>query len=76
MKTVVKSPESADYRRGLGVFLTETPPTDTPKHFFRPLSPAPPFSPPSGPTQWLFQEPPAESKFLGSHDEFWSGLIS
>jgi hypothetical protein len=25
-----------------------------------------PFSPPSGPTQWLFQGPPAESKFLAA----------
>jgi hypothetical protein len=32
VKTAVKSPESAVYRRGLGIFLTETPPTDTPRH--------------------------------------------
>ena len=25
-----------------------------------------PISPPSGPTQWLFQGPPAESKFLAA----------
>ena len=25
-----------------------------------------PISPPSGPTQWLFQKPPAESKFLAA----------
>jgi hypothetical protein len=45
MKTAVKSPESADYRRGLGIFLTETPPTDTPKHLFRPPFPRNPHFP-------------------------------
>jgi hypothetical protein len=39
MKTAVKSPESAVYRRGLGIFLAETPLTEAPKHLFRPLSP-------------------------------------
>jgi len=29
----------------------------------------PPFSPPSGPTQWLFQEPPAKSNFLAVNGE-------
>ena len=29
--------------RGLGIFLTETPPTVAPKHLLRPLSPATPF---------------------------------
>ncbi len=28
--------------------------------------PKSPISPPSGPTQWLFQKPPAESKFLAA----------
>ena len=45
MKTAVKSPESAVYRRGLGIFLTETPPPDTPKHLFRPLFPRNPHFP-------------------------------
>jgi hypothetical protein len=45
MKTAVKSPESAVYRRGLGVFLTETPLTAAPKHFFRPLFPRNPHFP-------------------------------
>ncbi|MGL4399497.1 MAG: hypothetical protein ACRCXD_06490, partial [Luteolibacter sp.] len=45
MKTAVKSPESAVYRRGLGIFLTNTPPTDTPKHLFRPLFPRNPHFP-------------------------------
>ena len=62
MKTAVKSPESADCRGGLGIFLTETPPTGTPKHFFRPLSPATPISLPSSPPHWLFHVPAAESK--------------
>jgi hypothetical protein len=86
MKTAVKSPESAVYRRGLGIFLTETPPTDTPtcppkprrrrKHFFRPLFPRNPHFPASGPAwagaaqrrlpHWLFQGPPAESRFLST----------
>ena len=51
-------------RRGPGVFPTEILATDAPKCLFRPLLPANPFSPPSGPLQWLFQGPPAESKFL------------
>lgn len=49
MKIAVKSPEPAVYRRGLGIFLTETPPTDTPKHLFRPLLPRNPLFPVSGP---------------------------
>jgi hypothetical protein len=64
MKTAVKSPESAVYRRGLGIFLAETPLTEAPKHLFRPLFPRNPHFPASGPSQWLFQGPPAESKFL------------
>jgi hypothetical protein len=47
MKTAVKSPESAFYRRGLGVLLTETPPTDAPKHLFCPLFPPPPVRSPA-----------------------------
>jgi hypothetical protein len=64
MKTAVKSPAPTDYRRGLGFFLTETPPTGAPKHLFRPLFPRNPHFPASGPTQGLFQGPPAESKIL------------
>ncbi len=45
MKTAVKSPESAVYRRGLGIFLTETPLPEAPKHFFRPLFPRNPLFP-------------------------------
>jgi hypothetical protein len=45
MKTAVKSPEQAVYRRGLGIFLTETPSTDRPKHLFRPLFPRNPHFP-------------------------------
>ncbi len=45
MKTAVKSPESAVHRRGLGIFLTETPPTDTRRHLFRPLFPRNPHFP-------------------------------
>ena len=40
MKTAVKSPESAVYRSGLGIFLP-----DTPQHFFRPLFHCNPLSP-------------------------------
>lgn len=32
-----------------------------------------PFSPPSGPTQWLFQGPPAQSKFLAAN---WFRFLS
>jgi hypothetical protein len=55
MKTAVKSSESAVYRGGLGIFLTETPSTDAPtcppkprrrrKHLFRPLFPRNPHFP-------------------------------
>jgi hypothetical protein len=58
MKTAVKSPESAVYRRGLEIFLIETPPLT-----HRDTSSVP-SCPPSGSTQWLFQGPTAESKFL------------
>jgi hypothetical protein len=37
MKIDVKFTESAAYRRGLGIFLTETPLPEAPEHFFRPL---------------------------------------
>jgi hypothetical protein len=57
MKTAVKAPESAVYRRGLGIFLTETP-------LSSPFPPQPLFSPPSGPSHWLFQELLAISNFL------------
>jgi hypothetical protein len=75
MNTAVKSSESADYRRGLGFFLFEIPSTDAPKHLFRPLPPATLISAPSGPTQWLFQGPPAESKFLATYDSDVRKLI-
>jgi hypothetical protein len=45
MKTAVKSSESAVYRRGLGIFLIETPLTAAPKHLFRPLFPRNPHFP-------------------------------
>jgi hypothetical protein len=45
MKIAVKSPEPSDYRCGLGIFITETPLTAAPKHFFRPLFPRPPHFP-------------------------------
>gem|GEM_PF-2604225 len=64
VQTVVTSSESADYRRGLGFFLTETPPTDAPKHLFRPPFPRNPHFLALRSTQWLFQKPPAESKVL------------
>jgi len=51
------------------LFLAETPLPEAPKHFFRPLFPRNPISPPSGPTQWLFQKPPAESKFLAAKNQ-------
>ena len=37
-----------------------------------PFSPAPPFSPPSGPPQWLYPEPPAQSKFLAADEIVWA----
>ena len=45
MKTAVKAPESSDYRCGLRFFLAETPSTDRPEHFFRPLFPRTPLFP-------------------------------
>jgi hypothetical protein len=45
MKTAVKSSESAVYRRGLGIFLIETPLTAAQKHLFRPLFPRNPHFP-------------------------------
>jgi hypothetical protein len=64
IETAVKSPESAVCRRGLGILLTETPPTDAPKHLFRPLFPRNPFFPCLRSGHRLFQGPPAESNFL------------
>ena len=64
MNGALKASESADYRRGLGIFLTETPPTDTPKHLSRPLFPRNPFFPRLRSGHRLFQGPPAQSKFL------------
>jgi hypothetical protein len=56
MKTAVNSPESAVYRRGLGIFLTETPLTAAPKHLFGPLFPRNPHFPA------LWSDPMAVSK--------------
>ena len=66
MKTAVKSPESAVYRRGLGIILTETPPTDTPRHFFRPLFPRNPLFPASGLATGSLNGLNPKSKFLGA----------
>lgn len=66
MKTAVKSPESADYRRGLGIFLTETPPTDTPKHLFRPLFPRNPLFPASDPGSYTGTDSEYFAHFSGS----------
>jgi hypothetical protein len=41
----MNSPESADYRRVPGIFLTETPPTEAPNHRLRPLFPRNPHFP-------------------------------
>jgi hypothetical protein len=49
MKTAMKSPAFAKFRSGIGFFLAEAPPSDAPKHLFRPFSPATAFFPPSGP---------------------------
>jgi hypothetical protein len=40
MNGAFKASESADYRRGLGIFLTETPLATAAKYLFHPLSPA------------------------------------
>ena len=64
MEIGVKFSESADYRRGLGFFLTETPSTAAPKHLFRPLFPRNPLFPRLRSGHQLFQRPSAESKFL------------
>ena len=64
MKTTVKSPNHATFRRGLRIFLTETPPTDRPKHLFRPLFPRNPLFPASGPATGYFNGLHAKSKFL------------
>ena len=42
--------------------------------FSVPFSPATPISPPSGPDQWLFQGPLAESKFLATILDFLAQL--
>jgi hypothetical protein len=64
MKTAVKSPESAVYRLGLGIFITETPLTEAPKHFFRPLLPRNPNFPASGSTTDSFNSLHPKSNFL------------
>ena len=75
MKTAVKSPESADYRRGPGIFVTETPTTEAPKHFFRSLFPRNPLFPASGPATGSFNGLHAKSKFLAAQKRSWqSGL--
>jgi hypothetical protein len=72
MKTAMKSPDSTDYRHGLGFFLTETPPTDEPKHLFRPLFPRNPLFPAlrSGPKGYFRGLPPKQipsSQWFLSH---------
>ena len=57
MKTAVKSPESTDCRCELGIFLTETPSTEAPKHFFRPLFPRNPHFPALRSSHELSQRP-------------------
>lgn len=42
MKTAVKFPESSVYLRELGIFLTETPLPEAPRHFFRLILPRTP----------------------------------
>ena len=51
----------------MGIFQANTPPTDEPKHLFRPLSPRNPLSPAlrSGPTTAPGASP--KSKFLAAH---------
>ena len=67
MNAAVNSAETAYYRRELGIFLTETPPTDAPKHPFRPLSPRNPFFPASGPATGSFNGLHAKSNIpIGS----------
>ena len=50
----------------MGVLLTETRPTDAPKHLFCPLFPHNPFFPRLRSGHRLFQGPPAESKVLAA----------
>jgi hypothetical protein len=50
----VISPETAVYRCGMGIFLTETPLPELPKHFFRPPFPPPPLFSASGPATRSF----------------------
>ena len=52
MMIAVKTPYSAETRRRMGIFLTETPPIGSLKHLFRPLFPPHPpfFRPPVQPT--------------------------
>jgi hypothetical protein len=64
MTAAVNSSKSADYLRGLGFFLAETPSTDAPKHLFRPLFLATPFSPASGPATGPFNGLHPKSNFL------------
>ncbi len=45
METAMKFPYTAHSRRGQGLFLTETPPTASPKHLFHPLFPRNPLFP-------------------------------
>jgi hypothetical protein len=90
MKTAVKSSESAVYRRGLGIFLIETPLTAAPKHLFRPLFPRNPHFPAlrsvpmavsEGSRQKqipssLFQKAPAKSKFLAARWNEWFSITA
>jgi hypothetical protein len=66
MKTAVQPPELATSRRRFGIFYRFTALRFTETPLPLPFPPATPFSPPSGPTQRLFQGPPAKSKFLAA----------
>ncbi|MCX6866287.1 MAG: hypothetical protein NTV46_08745, partial [Verrucomicrobia bacterium] len=76
MKTAVKSPESADCRCEPGIFLTETPSTEAPEHFFRPLFPRNPHDTSSkvthqsaaGRSSTAPQSPPIVNNFAGTSE--------
>ncbi len=50
----------------MGIFQANTPPTDEPKHLFRPLFPRNPLFPPSDPAPRLVHESTAQSKHLAA----------
>jgi hypothetical protein len=61
------SPYIASSRRGPGIFAQKHRPLTHRNTSSVPFSPATPISPPSGPTQWLLQGPPAESNLLAAN---------